>query len=100
MILTVSQGAWLHIRWSATCDIDDTYATGAITDGSNVMAGLTHCILIDSAAVWCSYSRNSSVPGLAPAQNEVLKTINGVKALQQRRFIRVQRSLSQSVGRD
>jgi AIPR protein len=67
------------------CEIDDVTAAGAITDGTNDggidafyydRAG-NHLVLVQS-----KFKRN----GDAPSQADTLKTINGVKALQDRRF--------------
>lgn len=67
------------------CEIDDTTAAGAIADGSD--DGGIDALYFDRAGnrlifVQSKFKRT----GTAPAQNEVLKTINGVKALQERRF--------------
>jgi len=67
------------------CDLDDTTAAGAITDGRDDGG-------ID--ALYFDRSRNRLVlvqskfkrSGTAPAQDENLKTINGIKALLNRRF--------------
>jgi len=70
---------------ASQCELDDTTAIGAITDGSND-GGIdalyfdrvgNHLVLVQS-----KFKRG----GAAPAQEENLKTINGVKALQARQF--------------
>lgn len=66
-----------------TCEIDDTTASGAITDGSD--DGGIDALYFDRASnrlvlVQSKYKRT------APAQDEVLKTINGIKRLQARQF--------------
>jgi hypothetical protein len=68
-----------------TCEIDDTTAAGAITDGSD--DGGIDALYFDRAGnrlvlVQSKFKRN----GAAPAENEVLKTINGTKAIQSRQF--------------
>lgn len=67
------------------CDIDDTTAAGAITDGSD--DGGIDALYFDRAGnrlvlVQSKFKRN----GTAPAQDEALKTINGIKALRARQF--------------
>jgi len=67
------------------CDLDDTTAAGAITDGKN--DGGIDAIFFDRAGnrlifVQSKFKRT----GTAPSQEENLKTINGIKALQARRF--------------
>jgi hypothetical protein len=67
------------------CDLEDTPAAGAITDGSN--DGGIDALYFDRANnrlvfVQSKFKRN----GAAPSQDESLKTINGIKALQERRF--------------
>lgn len=67
------------------CDIDDTSAAGAITDGEN--DGGIDALYFDRAGnrlvfVQAKFKRG----GTAPDQADVLKTINGVKALLDRRF--------------
>jgi hypothetical protein len=67
------------------CDLDDTTAAGAITDGSN--DGGIDAVYFDRANnrlvfVQSKFKRT----GAAPSQEENLKTINGIKALQARRF--------------
>jgi hypothetical protein len=67
------------------CDIDDTTAAGAITDGSD--DGGIDALYFDRTGnrlvlVQSKFKRT----GTAPAQDEVLKTINGVKALRARQF--------------
>jgi hypothetical protein len=67
------------------CDLDDTTAAGAITDGSN--DGGIDALYFDRANnrlvfVQSKFKRT----GTAPSQEENLKTINGIKALQARRF--------------
>lgn len=69
----------------ATCDLDDTAAAGAITDGKN--DGGIDALYFDRAGnrlvfVQAKFKRS----GTAPSQEENLKTINGLKALQDRRF--------------
>lgn len=67
------------------CDLDDTTAAGAITDGKN--DGGIDAIFYDRAGnrlvfVQSKFKRS----GASPAQDENLKTVNGIKALQARRF--------------
>ncbi len=67
------------------CDLDDTTASGAITDGSN--DGGIDALYFDRAGnrlvfVQSKFKRT----GTAPAQEEVIKTINGIKAVQARQF--------------
>ncbi|MCC6426508.1 MAG: AIPR family protein [Phycisphaerales bacterium] len=67
------------------CEVDDGVAAGAITDGKN--DGGIDALYFDQAqnrllVVQSKFKRT----GTAPAQDEVLKTINGVKALMARRF--------------
>jgi hypothetical protein len=67
------------------CDLDDTTAAGAITDGSN--DGGIDALYFDRANnrlvfVQSKFKRT----GVAPSQEENLKIINGIKALQARRF--------------
>lgn len=67
------------------CEIDDTTAVGAITDGSD--DGGIDALYFDRTGnrlvlVQSKFKRT----GTAPAQDEVLKTINGVKALRARQF--------------
>lgn len=67
------------------CEIDDTTAVGAITDGSD--DGGIDALYFDRAGnrlafVQSKFKRN----GAAPSQEEVLKTINGVKAIRARQF--------------
>lgn len=67
------------------CGIDDVVAAGAITDGTN--DGGIDALLFDRAGnqivfVQAKFKRN----GAAPSQDETLKTINGIRALQERRF--------------
>jgi hypothetical protein len=67
------------------CDLDDTTAAGAVTDGTN--DGGIDALYFDRAGnrlvfVQAKFKRT----GTAPAQDENLKTINGIKALQARRF--------------
>ncbi|MFH1882122.1 MAG: AIPR family protein [Planctomycetota bacterium] len=67
------------------CGIDDTTAVGAITDSSN--DGGIDALFYDRVGnrlvfVQSKFKRT----GAAPSQDEVLKTINGIKALQDRRF--------------
>lgn len=67
------------------CEIDDTTAAGAITDGSD--DGGIDALYFDRAGnrlalVQSKFKRN----GAAPAQHEVLKTINGIKAIRARQF--------------
>lgn len=67
------------------CELDDTTAVGAITDGSDD-GGLD--------ALYFDRSRNRLIivqskfkkSGTAPSQEEILKTINGIRALLDRRF--------------
>ena len=67
------------------CDLDATSAVGAITDGKD--DGGIDALYFDRAGnrlifVQSKFKRT----GTAPAQEENLKTINGIKALQARRF--------------
>lgn len=67
------------------CEIDDTTAAGAITDGSD--DGGIDALYFDRTGnrlvlVQSKFKRT----GAAPAENEVLKTINGIKALRARQF--------------
>lgn len=67
------------------CDLDDTTAAAAITDGSN--DGGIDALYFDRGTnrlvfVQAKFKRN----GTAPSQDENLKTINGIRALQARRF--------------
>ena len=70
---------------ASECELDDTTATGAVTDGSN--DGGIDALYFDRAGnrlvmVQSKFKRT----GTAPAQEENLKTINGVKSLQARQF--------------
>lgn len=67
------------------CELDDTTAAGTITDGSD--DGGIDALYFDRVGnrlifVQSKFKRT----GAAPSQDEVIKTINGVKALQARRF--------------
>ena len=67
------------------CDIDDAVAAGAITDGKN--DGGIDALHFDRVGnrlvfVQAKFKRG----GAAPSQEDILKTINGIKALQDRRF--------------
>jgi hypothetical protein len=67
------------------CEVDDATAAGAITDGSD--DGGVDALYFDRAAnrlvmVQSKFKRN----GAAPAQDEVLKTINGIRSLRARQF--------------
>lgn len=67
------------------CDLDDTTAAGAITDGSN--DGGIDALHFDRGNnrlvfVQAKFKRT----GTAPSQDENNKTINGIRALQARRF--------------
>ncbi len=67
------------------CDIDDATAASAITDGKN--DGGIDALYFDRPVnrlvfIQAKFKRT----GTAPSQEEVLKTINGIKALQERRF--------------
>jgi hypothetical protein len=67
------------------CDLDDTAAAGAITDGKN--DGGIDALYFDRGGnrlvfVQSKFKRT----GTAPSQEENLKTINGIKALQAKRF--------------
>lgn len=67
------------------CDLDDTAAAGAVTDGKN--DGGIDALHFDRTSnrlifVQSKFKRS----GTAPAQDENLKTINGIRALQARRF--------------
>jgi hypothetical protein len=66
-------------------DAEDAVAAGAVTDGKN--DGGIDALYFDQArnrfvVVQSKFKRT----GVAPAQDEVLKTINGIKALMSRRF--------------
>ncbi|PSJ16554.1 AIPR family protein [Nitrosomonas supralitoralis] len=72
---------------ASQCELDDTTATGAITDGSN--DGGIDALYFDRIGnrlvfVQAKYKKT----GAAPTQADILKTINGVKALQARQFDR------------
>jgi hypothetical protein len=67
------------------CELDDAAATGAITDGRD--DGGIDALYFDRpqnrlVLVQSKYKKT----GAAPSQQENLKTINGIKALQERRF--------------
>lgn len=67
------------------CDVEDSIAAGAITDGKD--DGGIDALHFDQARnriilVQSKFKRS----GAAPAQDDVLKTINGIKALLSRRF--------------
>lgn len=67
------------------CEIDDTTASGAITDGSN--DGGIDALYFDRVGsrlvlVQSKFKRTGS----APAQDEVLKTISGIRGLMARQF--------------
>ncbi|WP_184446228.1 AIPR family protein [Rhodospirillum centenum] len=67
------------------CGIDDTMAVGAITDGKN--DGGIDALFFDRTGsrlvfVQAKFKRG----GAAPSQEEMLKTINGIRALLERRF--------------
>lgn len=67
------------------CGLDDVTAVGAITDGQDdggIDALLYHRPENRLVLIQAKFKRG----GAAPAQDEVLKTINGVKALIERRF--------------
>ena len=67
------------------CEVDDAIAVGAITDGSD--DGGIDALYFDRSGnrlvlVQSKFKRN----GTAPAQNEVPKTINGIRSLRARQF--------------
>ncbi|MCE9524316.1 MAG: AIPR family protein [Alphaproteobacteria bacterium] len=67
------------------CEIDDAVAVGAVTDGKN--DGGIDALFLDRTEnrvviVQSKFKRG----GAGPGQDEVLKTINGIKTLQERRF--------------
>lgn len=67
------------------CDIDDAAAVGAITDGSD--DGGIDALYFDRVGgrlvfIQSKFKRS----GAAPAQDEVQKTLNGIRGLQARRF--------------
>jgi hypothetical protein len=67
------------------CEVDDAIAVGAITDGSD--DGGIDALYFDRSGnrlvlVQSKFKRN----GTAPAQDEVLKTINGIRSVRARQF--------------
>ena len=67
------------------CEIDDTTAVGAITDGSD--DGGIDALFFDRAGSRLVFVQSKFKPGgAAPSQAEVQKTINGIKALQAKQF--------------
>jgi hypothetical protein len=67
------------------CELEDTAASGAITDGG--LDGGIDALHFDRpknrlVLVQSKYRKT----GASPSQDEILKTINGIKALQERRF--------------
>jgi len=67
------------------CNVDDATAAGAVTDGKN--DGGIDALYFDRPAIRLVFVQGKfKRTGAAPAQGEVLKTINGIKALQERRF--------------
>lgn len=67
------------------CYIDENAAAGAITDGSD--DGGIDTLLFDRVGNRLVFVQSKfKRAGAAPSQEEVLKTINGIKALQSRRF--------------
>jgi hypothetical protein len=67
------------------CDLDDTNAVGAITDGSDD-GGLDALYFDRSGNRLVIVQSKFKRTGTAPSQAEILKTINGIKALLDRRF--------------
>lgn len=67
------------------CGLDDTTAAGVITDGSDD-GGIDALYYDRSGNRLVLVQSKFKQTGTAPAQNEVLKTINGIKALQARQF--------------
>lgn len=67
------------------CELDDTIAAGAITDGRD--DGGIDALYFDRAGNQLVFVQAKfKTSGTAPSQEENLKTINGIKALQDRRF--------------
>jgi hypothetical protein len=67
------------------CGIDDTTAAGAITDGSD--DGGIDALYFDRSGNRLAFVQSKfKRQGAAPAQDEVLKTINGVNAIRARQF--------------
>lgn len=67
------------------CDIDDQAAVGAITDGSDDRGiDALYFDRVGGRLVFVQSKFKQS--GAAPAQNEVQKTLNGIRGLQARRF--------------
>jgi hypothetical protein len=67
------------------CDVDDTTAAGAVTDGKDD-GGIDALYFHRSANQLIFSQAKFKRGGAAPSQAENLKTINGIKALQNRRF--------------
>jgi len=67
------------------CGIDDAQASSAITDGKD--DGGIDSLYFDRAGnrLWFVQSKFKRT-GASPAQDEILKTINGIKAIQNRQF--------------
>lgn len=69
----------------ALCDLDETAAAGAITDGKD--DGGIDALYFDRANNRLLFIQSKfKRTGAAPSQEENLKTINGIRALQARRF--------------
>lgn len=67
------------------CEIDDTTAVGAITDGSD--DGGIDALFFDRPGSRLVFVQSKFKPGgAAPSQAEVQKTINGIKAIQAKQF--------------
>ncbi len=67
------------------CDVDAVTAVGAITDGSND-GGIDALFFDRKGQRLLVVQAKYKVKGNAPAQDEVIKTIDGVRALLSRRF--------------
>ncbi|MEW6678540.1 MAG: AIPR family protein [Pseudomonadota bacterium] len=80
--LTRSLAAYAVVGY---CEIDDTTAVGAITDGSD--DGGIDALYFDRPGSRLVFVQSKFKPGgTAPSQAEVQKTINGIKAIQARQF--------------
>lgn len=66
-------------------ELDDATAANAITDGSND-GGIDAIVFSIPKNRLCIVQAKYKTSGSAPSQDEILKTINGIRALQSRRF--------------
>ena len=79
------------------CEIDDTTAAGAITDGSDD-GGIDALYFDRTGNRLVLVQSKFKCTGTAPAQEEVLKTINGVMALRARQFNKLNLAIRNRLG--